>query len=84
MSGPKRKPILQPIISRDGLACLAPCLHGLWPQGCAIGICMIALRYMGWLTYLMVILILRGVFWFIAVPLDALIIIGKRLLNRNS
>ena len=44
---------------------------------------MIALRYMGWFTYLMVILILRGVFWFIAVPLDALIIIGKRLLNRN-
>lgn len=44
---------------------------------------MIALRYMGWLTYLMVIFILRGVFWFIAVPLDALIIIGKRLLNRN-
>lgn len=44
---------------------------------------MIALRYMGWFTYLMVILILRGVFWFIAVPIDALIIIGKRLLNRN-
>jgi len=44
----------------------------------------IALRYMGWLAYLMVILILRGIIWFIAVPLDALIIVGKRLLNRNS